>query len=75
MSAWVIGALVSVLGLVGLVLAGHALDAGMYHFGFALFAFAVFFAFWLIKTHFDRLLVGAPSDGRELPTAPASGLE
>ena len=53
MSAWVIGALVSMLGLLGLVLASNALDAGMYHFGFALFGFAVFFIFWLIKTHFD----------------------
>ena len=54
MSAWVIGALVSVLGVLGLVLASYALDTGMHHFGFALFGFAVFFAFWLIKIHFDE---------------------
>ena len=53
MSAWVIGALVSGLGLLGLVLASNALDTGMYHFGFALFGFAVLYVFWLIKTHFD----------------------
>jgi hypothetical protein len=55
MSAIVIGALLSLLGLLGLVLAGGAIDAGMYHFGLALFAFAFFFDIWLIKIHFDRL--------------------
>jgi hypothetical protein len=43
------------LGLFGLVLAGGAIDVGMYHFGLALFAFAFLFDLWLIKTHFDRL--------------------
>jgi ABC-type maltose transport system permease subunit len=55
MSAVVIGVLLSVLGLFGLVLAGGAIDTGMYHFGLALFAFAFFFDLWLIKTYFDRL--------------------
>ena len=58
MSAMVIGALLSVLGVFGLVLAGGALDSGMYHFGLALFGFAFFFDLWLIKTHFDRLEAG-----------------
>jgi hypothetical protein len=58
MSAIVIGALLSVLGLFGLVLAGGAIDTGMYHFGLALFAFAFLFDMWLIKTHFDRLEAG-----------------
>ena len=53
MSAVVIGTLVSILGLLGLMLASNAIDTGMYHFGFALFGFAVFYAFWLIKTAFD----------------------
>jgi len=53
MNAWVIGGVVSLFGVLGLVLASGALDTGMYHFGFALFGFAVFFVFWLIKTHFD----------------------
>jgi len=53
MSAVVIGALVSILGVLGLILASNAIDAGMYHFGFALFGFAVFYVFWLIKTGFD----------------------
>lgn len=55
MSALVIGSLVSILGLLGLFLASHAIDTGMYHFGFALFGFALFYVFWLIKTHFDAI--------------------
>lgn len=58
MSAIVIGALLSMLGLFGLVLAGGAIDTGMYHFGLALFAFACFFDLWLIKNYFDRLDAG-----------------
>lgn len=53
MSAWIIGALVACLAILGLVLASQAIDTGMYHFGFALFGFAVFYVFWLIRTHFD----------------------
>jgi hypothetical protein len=53
MSAVVIGSLVSLLGLLGLILAGGAIDNGMYHFGLALFGFALFYVFWLIKKHFD----------------------
>ena len=53
MSAVVIGSLVSILGLFGLVLAANAIDQGMYHFGFALFGFALFYVLWLIKGHFD----------------------
>ena len=58
MSAVVVGSLLSLLGLFGLVLAGGAVDAGMYHFGLALFAFAFLFDLWLIKMHFDRLEAG-----------------
>ncbi len=53
MSAFVIGSLVAILGLLGLIVAANAIDAGMLHFGFALFGFAIFFVFWLIKRHFD----------------------
>jgi len=53
MSAVVIGSAVSLLGLFGLILAGGAIDRGMYHFGFALFGFAFLYVFWLIKKHFD----------------------
>jgi hypothetical protein len=55
MSAVVIGTLVSILGLFGLVLAGGAIDSGMYQFGLALFGFAFLFDLWLIKAHFDAL--------------------
>lgn len=55
MSAVVIGTLLSLVGLVGLILAGDAVDAGMFHFGLALFGFAFFFDLWLVKMHFDGL--------------------
>ena len=55
MSAVVIGSLLSLLGLFGLVLAGGAIDSGMFHFGLALFGFAFFFDMWLVKTYFDAL--------------------
>ena len=58
MSAVVIGSLVSLLGLCGLILAGGAIDTGMYHFGFALFGFALLYVFWLIKKHFDNAEAG-----------------
>ena len=54
LGAVVIGALMAILGLVGLVLAGGAIDQGMHHFGLALFGFAAFFDLWLVKKHFDR---------------------
>jgi hypothetical protein len=55
MSAIVIGTLLSILGLLGLVLAGGAIDAGLYQFGLALFGFAFLFDLWLVKTYFDAL--------------------
>ena len=55
MSAVVIGSFLSILGLLGLILAGGAIDTGMFHFGLALFGFAFFFDLWLVKTHFDAL--------------------
>ncbi len=58
MSAIVIGTLLSILGLFGLVLAGAAIDPGMYQFGLALFGFACFFDLWLIKKHFDAIEAG-----------------
>lgn len=51
---WVIAALVTVLGLVGIVLAAGAHDAGMQAFGLALAAFAVAYDFFAIhRTHED----------------------
>jgi len=57
-STVILGALVSVLGLLGLILADGAIDIGMYHFGLALFGFALFYVFWLIKKHFDPIELG-----------------
>ncbi len=44
---------VTLLGLFGLILAGGAIDTGMYHVGLALFCFALLYVFWLIKRPFD----------------------
>ena len=55
MSAIIIGTLLSILGLIGLILAGGAIDTGMFHFGLSLFGFAFFFDLWLVKTYFDGL--------------------
>lgn len=49
MGYWVIAALVTVLGLLGIVLAAGARDGGMQAFGLALAAFAVFYDFWAIN--------------------------
>ncbi len=53
LSTIITGALVGLVGLVGLYLAAHAVDATMYPVGLALFAFGVLFDFWLIKRWFD----------------------
>jgi hypothetical protein len=44
----IVGAFVALLGLIGLVLAGGALDQGIYLFGLSLFAFAVAFDWGLM---------------------------
>jgi ABC-type maltose transport system permease subunit len=51
--ALVFGTIVAIAGLLGLYLAAHALDDGIYLFGLLLAAFAVVFDFWLVKRHFD----------------------
>jgi hypothetical protein len=50
----VVGAIVLVLGLVGLILASGALDGEMFIFGLSLAGFAVIFEFGLIRAYFDR---------------------
>jgi len=50
---WIIGIVITVLALLGLFLAAGAYDLGMTTFGYALFAFGLFFDFWLIKKSFD----------------------
>jgi tellurite resistance protein TehA-like permease len=54
MTDTIVGILVALLGLLGLVLAGNAVDQGMYVFGLGLFAFGFGFIFFLVKKHFDR---------------------
>lgn len=44
----VMGALVGVLGILGIVMAANAVDQGIYWFGLALAAFAVFYIFFAI---------------------------
>lgn len=50
---WIAGGFVAFLGVVGLFLAAGADDRGIYLFGLALFAFAIFYVFALIKQGFD----------------------
>ncbi len=54
MSAWIIGTIAVLVGLLGGVLAANAIDLGIYLFGFGLILFAVWFVFWLIKDNFDQ---------------------
>ncbi len=50
---WIVGALVALLGVLGLVAAGNAADDAFALFGYALFVFAAGFDFWLVKKGFD----------------------
>ncbi len=51
---WIVGILVSVLGLAGLFLWAGAQDVEMTIFGLALAGFAVVFVIGLIKRHYDE---------------------
>lgn len=54
-SKLVFGAIVAVAGLLGLYLAAHAVDDGIYLFGLLLALFAVIFNFWMVKHHYDAV--------------------
>lgn len=54
MSAYIIGALVLLLGVVGGYASSRAIDVGMFTYGIGLAVFAIVFVFWLIKDHFDK---------------------
>ena len=54
-SDWIIGALMTGLGLLGLVLAAGALDIEISIFGSSLAGFAVAFVFGQIKRHYDDI--------------------
>ena len=53
MMDWILGGFMTFLAITGLFLASGAYDTGMYTFGWLLFAFGLFFDFWLMKRHFD----------------------
>ncbi len=55
---WIVGGILSLLGVIGLFLAANAKDNGIYLFGFAIAAFAIFYVFAAIKESYDR----KPSD-------------
>lgn len=52
-SDYLFAALVTVLALVGILLAASADDSGIYIFGLGMAAFGILFDFWLIKRHYD----------------------
>jgi hypothetical protein len=52
-SDYLIAALVSVLALLGIVMAAAAEDSGIYIFGLGMAGFGILFDFWLIKRHYD----------------------
>ena len=51
---WIFGGLIGVLALLGLALAAHAHDLGVYYAGLLLSACATLFIFFLIKQAYDR---------------------
>ena len=58
-SKWVVGAAISVLALVGLIVSARAQDATMYWVGLAIFVFAVLFIFHMVKRSFDQAEAGS----------------
>jgi Zn-dependent membrane protease YugP len=50
---WLAGAMVALLGLVGLFMSSGARDNAVYLFGLGLFAFAVLFIFSQVRQAFD----------------------
>ena len=46
--------IMSLIALVGLVVAARSVDGAIYAFGLLLVLFGVLFDFWLIKRYFDR---------------------
>lgn len=53
-SSWIMGAFAGLLGLVGLAMSAGAKDLPIHGFGLAVFVFAVFYNFWLIKRSYDQ---------------------
>ena len=51
---WIMGAVTVILGLLGLFLAAHAHDPGLYYAGLALSVCATLFVFFMIKRAYDQ---------------------
>ena len=51
----VVGLLMVVFGILGLILASHAVDVEMYVFGLSLTGFAGLFVFGQVRRHFDTV--------------------
>lgn len=66
---WIVGGILSLLGVIGLFLAANAKDDGIYVFGFAIAAFAVFYVFAAIKQSYDRKPADDRSAARAVKTA------
>jgi hypothetical protein len=66
---WIVGGLFSLLGVIGLFLSANAKDTGIYLFGFAFTAFAIFYVFAAIKQSYDRKPVDGRSAARTVKTA------
>jgi uncharacterized membrane protein (DUF4010 family) len=62
---WIIGGIVALAGLLGLFLAAHAVDDGVYIFGLGLFAFAVLFVFSQMRRAFDARDARAAATSRD----------
>jgi hypothetical protein len=69
---WILGLVMAVLAILGLVLASGAYDTGMYTFGLGLFAFGIFFDFWLVKKSFDAKEQQAPEAQAAAPETKAA---
>jgi hypothetical protein len=54
MGSWVLGAVMGLLGLLGLLMASRAVDTIFYGTGLALFVFCVLFIFVLINRNVGR---------------------
>lgn len=66
---WIVGGVVSLLGLIGLFLAANAKDDGIYLFGLIFALFAVLYVFGAIKNAFDGAHIQPDSPARPTKTA------
>jgi hypothetical protein len=54
MSHWIMGVMSALFGMIGLFMAARARDFGIELFGLVLFAAAILFCWWMIKTACDE---------------------